>query len=392
MKTKFVPLSNWSIQPNSTELLGNVFQFEGGNSGLTEDFIYNNQPNSEEEKISVFSGATLEQNSMGFISKEARPKGRKLKISQSPSILVIRKGRAGKMIYVEGISFAANDDVYVITPKIIWKDRLSLKWFSYQYQELFYNLVTSKSDNSTFNKEYAEKQRVVIPEFTDQLAQINKKKILEELSARILKLIMSIRYIISNTKMSLSTNENVLLGSIFQFKGGYSGLTEDFIYNNQPNSEEEKISVFSGATLEQNSMGFISKEAMFGNKKLRIFNGDFILVSRNGFKAGTMTYLKDSKFAINDHAYVMGLRKEWVDKINLRWFAYQYQELFFNLVTSKTDNATFNKEYAEKQWIMVPDKKIQDNIGKKLIEMNDLLDALDKIDKQIDKIKRFEIV
>jgi hypothetical protein len=257
---------------------------------------------------------------------------------------------------------------------------------------LFYNLVTSKSDNSTFNKEYAEKQRVVIPEFTDQLAQVNKKRILEELSTRILKLIMSIRYITSNTKISLSTNENVLLGNIFQFKGGYSGLTEDFIYNNQPNSEEEKISVFSGATLEQNSMGFISKEAMLGNKKLRIFNGDFILVSRNVFKAGTMTYLNDSKFAINDHAYVMALRKEWVDKINLKWFTYQYQELFFNLVTSKTDNATFNKEYAEKQWIMVPDKKIQDDIGKKLIEMNNLLDALDKIDKQIDKVKRFEIV
>jgi len=42
--------------------------------------------------------------------------------------------------------------------------------------------------------------------------------------------------------------------------------------------------------------------------------------------------------------------------------------LFYNLVTSKSDNSTFNKEYAERQIIYLPDKeKVQDVVANGVI-------------------------
>jgi restriction endonuclease S subunit len=171
MKSKHILLSDFSSGSKNPELLGEIVKFKGGNSGLTEEFIYNNQPNTEEEKIPSFSRATLDQN-FGYISEKACPHNKKLKVFEGPAILVIRKGKAGKMIYIKETRFAINDDVYVMIPKKEWKDKINKRWFIHQYQELFYNLVTSKSDNATFNKEYAEKQRVIIPkrEIQDKIA------------------------------------------------------------------------------------------------------------------------------------------------------------------------------------------------------------------------------
>jgi len=132
-------------------LISEIIDFKGGNSGLTEEFIYNNQPSSEEEQIQIFSGATLKQNNMGFVSKNAFPSGKKLKMFKRPTVLVIRKGNAGKVIYLDKDEyFSTNDDVYTLKLKNGWKDKINLIWFSQQYQNLFYNLVTSKSDNATF--------------------------------------------------------------------------------------------------------------------------------------------------------------------------------------------------------------------------------------------------
>ena len=156
-----------------TDIIGNCFHIKGGNSGLTEDFIYNNQPSNEDEKIPIFSGATLADNSMGFVSANALPSNQKLKIYHAPAILIIRKGKAGEMVYLENGKIAINDDAYVLVLKKEWENKINLRWFSYQYQELFYNLVTSKSDNATFNKTYAEKQQISILKLSDQLNIVN---------------------------------------------------------------------------------------------------------------------------------------------------------------------------------------------------------------------------
>jgi len=329
---------------------------------------------------------------MGYVSRNAKPLGKNLKIFQGPAILLVRKGIAGHMTYIEKREFTTNDDAYVLMPRKAWKDKIILRWFASQYQELFYNLVTSKSDNATFNKQYAEKQKVKIPDIKSvQLRLIGKKKSLEIIYFKVLKLIRHLKDSVRNTKMYLEDGQSENLDNIFQFKGGNSGLTEEFIYNNQPNNEEEKIPILSSATLDINLMGYISRNAKPNGKNLKIFRGPCILVARNGY-AGTMAYIESREFTTNDHAYVLTSKKEWKDNINLRWFVYQYQELFYNLVTSKSDNATFSKEYAEKLKVKIPDVKIQNPITGKLLKADRLIQNLKEIKKEINGSIECEIM
>lgn len=138
-------------------------------------------------------------------------------------------------------------------------------------------------------------------------------------------------------------------------------------------------------------MGFISKNAKVGGSQIKVFKGDSILIARNGY-AGTMTYIKDQEFTTNDHAYVLTIKKQWKDKINFRWFAYQYQELFYNLVTSKSDNATFNKEYAERQKIKIPDILVQNEIAEKLEKIDILVSKLEQAKTKVDKLLEYEVI
>jgi hypothetical protein len=139
-------------------------------------------------------------------------------------------------------------------------------------------------------------------------------------------------------------------------------------------------------------MGDVSRKAMPNNRKLKIFQGPCILVARKGFLGGTMTHIKNKDFAMNDDAYVMILKKKWKDKLNLRWFIYQYQNLFYNIMTSKTDNATFNKSSAMKQKILVPNKETtQDAIAKKLLMIDNLRKQLIKIRNQLEYLLTCEL-
>ena len=377
---------------SSKERIGKIFEFIGGNSGLTEEFIYNNQPTRENEKIQVYSGATQKQSFVGFVSPKAKINGKEIKKIDTPAILVVRKGKAGKMILIKEGKISITDDAYILILKKDWVEKVNPNWFVYQYQELFYNLVTSKSDNATFNKEYAEKQSVIIPEVGEQKKQLKKCEFLENILNDITQLKAHIKKILFDSTIIIKDRKSEKLENIFHFVGGNSNLTEDFIYNNQPGTEEEKILILSGATQSTNFMGHLSKRAMPNNKKLKIFNGPCILVGRNGFYAGTMIYIHSGVFVANDHAYVVTLKKEWKEKIDLRWFVYQYQELFFNLVTSKSDNATFNKEYAEKQSVIILDHKKQLKISRVLTKLDDANDALNKLSIQIEDLLRSEII
>jgi len=184
--------------------------------------------------------------------------------------------------------------------------------------------------------------------------------------------------------------ENPDIKTIFNIDGGNAGLTEEFIYQNQPMTKEEAIPILSSATIQTNLMGIVSRNAKIEKRSLKIFSSPAILVTRNGF-AGQMTYIDESEFTTNDHAYVMTVKPEWKDKVNLRWFTSQYQELFKNLVTSKSDNATFSKEYAEKQKVIIPDITIQNTIADKLCRIDELIKELDDLKKQATSLTQSKI-
>lgn len=207
----------------------------------------------------------------------------------------------------------------------------------------------------------------------------------KELKALEVDLISELDKVIASGKLSLKEGDLVELGKCFNIKGGNSGLTEEFLYNNQPIEEEDMLPIYSGATLEENLMGYITREAKPAGKNLKIFKGPCILVSRKGY-AGVMSYITEGEFTTNDDAYVLTLKSQWKNKINLRWFVYQFQSLFRSLVTSKSDNSTFNKKYAQKQSVLMPEKELQECVAEKLNKIDNLTAVLTSLKLELEKL------
>lgn len=176
-----------------------------------------------------------------------------------------------------------------------------------------------------------------------------------------------------------------LIGKIkkfFHIYGGSSGLTRQFIYYNMPKSKENSIPVYSGATSKQTFMGYIDKTV---DGKIKIFTGPCILISRKG-QSGTMRYIDDREFTINDDAYVLYIKDEFKNEIILEWVYLMLQKLFFNIATSKEGNGTFSKVYAEEQEVEIPHKDIQKEEVKQLLLLDKIKSEAISIKEEIEKL------
>lgn len=364
-----------------------VFDVSGGNSGLTEEFIYNNAPSTPGDRIEVLTSATQQVNSMGHVSKRAvLPSGLPLKTFEGECVVVTRNGvYAGTMSHSNGKRFTANDHVYVLTTKRAWKDRVYLEWFIQQYQRIFWNIVSSKSDNATFNKEYLQRIPLVIPSVKNQRETLRRITKLKNLRA-------AIGVIIQNADLSYRAlsghdgTERLSMDTLFDVFGGNSGLTESFIYHHLPVSDDDVLEIMTGATQAERSMGFVSKaEALKSRPDLQVFDQESILLTRKGY-AGTMTHVSPKPFTTNDDVYVIQPKPLWKDKVNLRWFISQYQAAVRNTVTSKSDNATFNKRWLQRLEVELPDRTTQDILAKKTTAIQTLSSQLERIGSEIESL------
>lgn len=374
--------------------ISNVFDYFPGTHGLTEETIYNYQPLSIDEKIPIFSGSQNNIIPIAYIRKNARNnKGEPISYFDGPCLILTKDGSAGLITYKEKGLFTINHHACVLKLKDTWKGKLDIEWFAQQYQSSLYQYVTSKSDNRVFSTRWFDRVQFEIPPYPLQIRQKNRKKILLQLKYRIKTFLDKFKDILEIVPINLTYEnfENVELSKILFFKGGNSGLTEDFIYYNQPSNENEKIEIFSSATLEVNRMGYISRNAKPNGKKLKIFIAPAILTARNGY-AGLMTYIQRGEFTTNDHAYVLIPKRDWEEKINLKWFIYAYQELFYTLVTSKSDNATFDKEYASRQIVKIPDVNFQNMFAEKMESIESVIEKLYEIEKEIDDQLKYAFV
>lgn len=143
--------------------------------------------------------------------------------------------------------------------------------------------------------------------------------------------------------------ENV--SKIFECLSGNTELTEQFIYNNI-NKESEEYLVLSSSTRDNTSLGHIPICKNNKGNNINIFKDKpGILVARNG-KAGKMRFLEPGLYTINDHAYILSLKENFIkknklndleeQKLFLKYFIYRYQYEVYKYST-KNDNATWNK-------------------------------------------------
>ncbi len=372
--------------------ISKIFDYFPGNHGLTEEVIYSHQPTTQDDCVPIFSGSGDNEIPIGTVNKKAKNnKNVDVVYFESPCLILTKDGSAGLLTFKESGIFTINHHACVLKIKNEWKDKVNPEWFVYQYQKELYQYVTSKSDNQVFSMKWFEKLSFEIPPYDIQIRQLTKKRNLRSIITHLKKLDLSLKQILREYNLDSESIGTSSLKNVFHFYGGNNNLTEEFIYHNLPSNEEEKLPVFSGATIKGNTLGYVNRDAEPSGKRIKIFAGPAILVIRKGI-AGRMLYIDEKEFTIKDDAYVLIPKKEWKDKINLRWFMYQYQGLFYNLVSSKSDNATFNKKYAEKQNIQIPNLSIQARVGEKLLKIDSLIEKIEYLKEGVEEVLRYEIV
>jgi hypothetical protein len=158
--------------------------YSGGNSGLTEEFIYSTLliPG---ERFKVRSSSTSEDTLIGYVPQcEIGDSFIKIN-SRSETLLVARNGNAGQTEYLVNEKYAINDHAYILFIKEECPYKINLKWLSIQYREEFLSYASS-SDNGTWNMTgFFNNVIIDIPDYDEQLnivrlyekAEILKSKI-----------------------------------------------------------------------------------------------------------------------------------------------------------------------------------------------------------------------
>lgn len=359
------------------------FNVWGGNSGLTESVIYWNPPKAEERNIVVYSGATLGTTLMGNIDIDTILKNKPIKIFTAPAIVIARKGLAGRTKYIENGSFTINDDAYVIKVKEKYSEEIDLKWVDKIIHKYAYSCITSREANGTFAKEQFLNLEFSFPPIKEQKEMVDRYNSIDSLKDKVSKILVNIEQI----------NEYVVYGVIelkkeagilFDLTGGNSGLTEEFIYNNQPINEEDSVKIYSSSTNETTNMGFVSKNAKIKGKRIITFKGPAIIIARNG-QAGKVIFVENGIFTVNDHAYVLTVNSSYKKTIELEWVANVLEKYTMKCVTSKDSNGTFNKEIFLREQIEVPDYTTQKEIVKYKKSLNALYTKLIQFTKAIEE-------
>jgi hypothetical protein len=187
------PFSNYQGKAVS---VSEILSCMGGNSGLTEEYLYSQIQSKSERKYLILTGST-DYTEKVHIHRCEHPKDSAKLISViegKPIIHVVRKGKAGSSAYFEKGDYTVTDDAYLLflkdTPQRTLNNiqnsyELNLKWLFYELKSRFFDYATS-SDNGTWNKtKFFAEVKIDIPSYAEQnqITQVYDK--LEMLEKRI---------------------------------------------------------------------------------------------------------------------------------------------------------------------------------------------------------------
>src|SRR5208337_145040 len=143
--------------------ISQIVECLSGNSGLTEQVIYQNLC-VEGERYLVLSSSTEEETKLGKIPTCQLKSGKPLKVFEDKEgILVIRNGKAGTTFFLEKGKYAITDHAYVLSLRDDCPYKVSLKWLMVQYRSRFLE-YSSSSDNGTWNMTgFFENVKIDIP-------------------------------------------------------------------------------------------------------------------------------------------------------------------------------------------------------------------------------------
>lgn len=160
---------NYRIYQAKNVSAESLLNYMSGNSGLTEEFLYNNIGLAG-KKYKILSSATIEENMLGEIPM-CKINNRNLKVfsTTKEALLVIRKGKAGITNYLSAGDYTLNDDAYILYKKIESPYEVSMKWLAIQYMKEFLEYASS-ADNGTWNMTgFFRNVSFDIPDYNEQV-------------------------------------------------------------------------------------------------------------------------------------------------------------------------------------------------------------------------------
>lgn len=351
--------------------VNDLFVYQPGNHGLTDEVIYAQQPFEPGDAVPVYSGSEDNEKATVFIKSGARTNsGDPVVYFSGPCLILTKDGSAGLLAYKgDGERFTLNHHACVLTLRPEWAAKVDLLWFAEQYQSRFLAVATSRSDNRVFSVDWFDRLRFGIPDHPTQARQRKLRERVVGLKSTCRAAAEQIRPLVSRI-VTVPPDRVVFtgpLGKLFAVHGGNSGLTKEFIYHNLPLAPGDGVPIRSGATQDENQMGEVRAAALLPNgRSLKIFRDECLLVTRKGYYAGTASYWAGGPFAPNDDINVLLPAAEFRGKVNLLWLAIQFAPLFRSFVSSRSDNATFNQGWLDRATVQVPDKRYQDDAAREL--------------------------
>ncbi len=343
------------------------YKIEGGNSGLTEDVIYLNQPFTKEDEISIYSSATQESNLLRRISKKAKIKGKTIKIFTGKGVIIARNGKAGSMIYLDDGKYTMNDHAYFVQIKDEYKDKINLKYLMFGFKTEVENAITSdKTGNRTFNKTIFEESIVEIP-------SIEEQDMLVKQYDKLISIKTFIETKIADIESNLKTIPKTDIGNYYKIEQVFNlvsenrKMTEEYIYNHQG-----KYPVYSAQI-----------DGAYGYIDTYDYDGEILSVVSYGDSGKTT--LRNGKLTIGRNACGLLPKKEYKDKVLLRFAKYALQDVFINNAKG-SDLKSLSQTTINSTEFFLPNFEEQEIIANEYEKLENILEMLKKIDNKICKL------
>jgi len=151
-------------------------------------------------------------------------------------------------------------------------------------------------------------------------------------------------------------------------------ITEELLYAHQPVTNH-KVPIYATSPIAIGKLDYKITIKM----DFTIIKGPAIIIARKGY-AGRLFVVEDTEFIVHEDAYPIKPKSEFIENINLHWFANHYNEEFQANRTSTWGIGDFPRTRFSNMNITIPKIDVQNYIAELYIRRKN----------QIDLIKEFE--
>ena len=153
-----------------------IFEITGGNSGLTEEYLYSLLFHGGDRRYRLLTGSIDSKNTVLIpLCQHPKNANKTINVVSGEGIHIVRKGKAGHINYLPVGDYTMTDDAYILTKKPGVEYEISLGWVAKTQAEMF-RKYASNSDNGTWNKGgFFEHATIDIPSYEEQLKIIGEE-------------------------------------------------------------------------------------------------------------------------------------------------------------------------------------------------------------------------